>query len=698
MGESQMSLTEPPKDLKEAIDWLVRIAFLDKGGKLKDAVEALEDFTSVTKRIGDFNVQGPFNYVCKALKTLIGYNTVGGTTLTDNGIARKDTPCYTSSYGSSAQWDDDMNTPTSDKAKKVALIFLCYVPILYLGITYLFWQCSNTQSHVGWMSLQLRSIRDPLYLFMSNMGFDMQALQDKSGSDIATLLQHEMEGFDDFKNVSKAEYSYSSFLQKLEQKHGRDKLNANAISSPMHTLYLASTAYLKYRFNEGKDVDTTFAEIKEKIQTFRASFNSDQDLKDAIETFIQTCLTKPRKHDAPDSSTAGPVAGTLTTLGLGGGAAAAYILDLGGAKTLILHYPPVSTSLDRPSNLKEAIDWILRVTGKDTVDGSQNGTKQLADAVEKLLGDVTSYSPELQKKVDEIKGALGTPSTGLIESLATGLATFIGYNDNQGTIGANGIAVGQGGNPGPPWKPGDSRSGKKGYVYSYDPAEANWKSDGTSEQICAKVFLGCVPMIFSALSYLYWRCDGTGNGEWKAMKIGGDSNGRDLSYFMYGMGYDPHINLDMTKNGSQVVVSAFKLIKEFPTVMGKASPQVGGQSTSPSTCAYATFTQKLREEVSSQAQAGGLEPHAPQATARAGAAEGKAGRLAEACTSRSFSGYDDYLRVVVAERLEFHLLAEVLVVLGGDPDLNYGDAVLAFVSHDDEREIVSVCGLDRMIL
>ncbi|GIX64719.1 uncharacterized protein BcabD6B2_41540 [Babesia caballi] len=38
------------------------------------------------------------------------------------------------------------------------------------------------------------------------------------------------------------------------------------------------------------------------------------------------------------------------------------------------------------------------------------------------------------------------------------------------------------------------------------------------------------------------------------------------------------------------------------------------------------------------AQAGGLEPHAPQATARAGAAEGKAGRLAEACTSRSFSG------------------------------------------------------------
>ncbi|GIX62405.1 variant erythrocyte surface antigen-1 family protein [Babesia caballi] len=295
MSETK-SLTTPPTNLKEAIDWLVRIAFLDKGGKLKDAVEALEDFTSVTKRIGDFNVQGPFNYVCKALKTLIGYNTVGGTTLTDNGIARKDTPCYTSSYGSSAQWDDDMNTLTSDKAKKVALIFLCYVPILYIGITYLFWQCSNTQSHVGWKSLQLRSTNDALYLFMSSMGF--------------TPTQ----------------------------------LNGN---TPLSAL--------------------------------------------------------------------------------------------------------VDSLLDCPSNLKEAIDWILRVTGKDG-DGD-NDTKQLADAVKELLTSAIGESPgpapsakdaDMFKALSEWldKNQNGEGIKKLIDALANGLAKFIGYtNTSNGLIGVGGISV-----------------------------------------------------------------------------------------------------------------------------------------------------------------------------------------------------------------------------------------------------------------
>ncbi|GIX64721.1 variant erythrocyte surface antigen-1 family protein [Babesia caballi] len=333
------SLTEWPEDLKDVIDWMVRISFLDKSRNLKNAVEKLENFTQATQGLGNFTVEGVeglFNYVAKALKTLIGYNTGGGEALTGKGIGSNDSSSYTSSYSIQAKWDNDMNNPTSDKAKKVALIFLCYVPILYLGITYLFWQCSNTQSHVGWKSLQLRSSSGALYLFMSSMGFDMQALQDKSGDYVAKLLADEFYSFDDFKNVSKSEHSYSRFLQKLEEKHGKDKLNANATSCPLHTLYLASTAYLKSRLKEGEDVDTTFVEIKGKIQTFKVSFNSDPDLKDAIETFIQTCLTTPRKPEAPSQpSPASAIAGTLSTLGLGGGAAAAYLFDVGGAKTLV---------------------------------------------------------------------------------------------------------------------------------------------------------------------------------------------------------------------------------------------------------------------------------------------------------------------------------------------------------------------------
>ncbi|GIX63937.1 variant erythrocyte surface antigen-1 family protein [Babesia caballi] len=112
--------------------------------------------------------------------------------------------------------------------------------------------------------------------------------------------------------------------------------------------------------------------------------------------------------------------------------------------TLLLERPlaaPVDPSFHCPSNLKEAIDWILRVTGKDG-GTSKSGTTELAGAVEKLLKDVESSSPEIQKALVQIKGALGAPSTGLIDNLATGLATFIGYhNTSNGLIGTKGIAV-----------------------------------------------------------------------------------------------------------------------------------------------------------------------------------------------------------------------------------------------------------------
>ncbi|GIX65942.1 uncharacterized protein BcabD6B2_53770 [Babesia caballi] len=497
---SDRSLTDPPNNLKEAIDWMVRISFLDKSRNLKNAVEKLENFTQATQGLGNFTVEGVeglFNYVAKALKTLIGYNTGGGEALTGNGIGRKDHSPYTSSYSDSAKWDGNLNTPGSEGAKKVALIFLCYVPILYLGVTYLFWQCSNTQSHVGWKSLQLRSSSSALYLFMSSMGFDMQALQDKSGSDIAKLMEDQLNGFDDFKNVSKAEYSYSSFLQKLEQKHGRDKLNANAINSPLHSLYLASTAYVKYRFNGGEGVDATFVEIRGKLQTFKASFNSDPDLKDEIDNFISTCMTTPRKPEAPSQpSPAGPAAGGLVGVGALG-AGVAYGLNL------------------------EAIDWILRVTGKD--GGGGGGTSQLANAVSTLLKDVKSSSPELEEKFDEIKKALYSgPNNGIIGGLGTGLEKF--------------------------------KEGIKSQGYNVNVYQTLTGNNLNDVPNAAKIFLGCVPLCFYSLSYLYWRCsDGdVKNGGWKTQTLTTEY----LGYFMNAHGFNSKQLSD--KQGTRVVSEAMK--------------------------------------------------------------------------------------------------------------------------------------------
>ncbi|GIX64774.1 uncharacterized protein BcabD6B2_42090 [Babesia caballi] len=97
---------------------------------------------------------------------------------------------------------------------------------------------------------------------------------------------------------------------------------------------------------------------------------------------------------------------------------------------------------DCPSNLKEAIDWILRVTGKDGQNpGGHNGTAGLQKAVTQLLEGVKDSAPELSSKFNEIKQALKSNPTSLVDNLASGLATFIGYNGTNGLIGVDGIAV-----------------------------------------------------------------------------------------------------------------------------------------------------------------------------------------------------------------------------------------------------------------
>ncbi|GIX62166.1 uncharacterized protein BcabD6B2_16010 [Babesia caballi] len=162
---------------------------------------------------------------------------------------------------------------------------------------------------------------------------------------------------------------------------------------------------------------------------------------------------------------------------------------------------------DCPSNLKEAIDWILRVTGKD--GGTDNGgTKQLADAVEKLLEGVQSSSPELGSKFDKIKEALKPGNNnGIIDALGAGLKKFRDGIHSSG--------------------PGASQQNV------YNQLTTNNLSQTVPN--AAKIFLGCVPLCFYGLSYLYWRC--TENGGWKDMKLN-DRNGSALKNFMAGQGFD----------------------------------------------------------------------------------------------------------------------------------------------------------------
>ncbi|GIX62605.1 variant erythrocyte surface antigen-1 family protein [Babesia caballi] len=95
-----------------------------------------------------------------------------------------------------------------------------------------------------------------------------------------------------------------------------------------------------------------------------------------------------------------------------------------------------------PSNLKEAIDWILRVTGQDGQDsGSQEAIKALAGEVKNLLRDVAKSDAKLGPEIENVKKALNGSGNDSITKLAEGLAKFIGYSGQDGKIGTGGIAV-----------------------------------------------------------------------------------------------------------------------------------------------------------------------------------------------------------------------------------------------------------------
>ncbi|GIX65931.1 variant erythrocyte surface antigen-1 family protein [Babesia caballi] len=93
----------------------------------------------------------------------------------------------------------------------------------------------------------------------------------------------------------------------------------------------------------------------------------------------------------------------------------------------------VDPSFDCPSNLKEAIDWILRVAGKDGGSGDNGAITVLSQQVKKLLEEVKDSDPAFSQEFGKVKQALtpGGSGNGLIGKLAEGLQQFIGY-DPQG--------------------------------------------------------------------------------------------------------------------------------------------------------------------------------------------------------------------------------------------------------------------------
>ncbi|GIX61380.1 variant erythrocyte surface antigen-1 family protein [Babesia caballi] len=161
------SLTEPPENLKEAIDWVLRSDIKDTSSSVNVLITAVAD----------------------ALKKFIGYTTSGASgnnytiKIGDNGIIkpgeiysrskgspRSQNKIYTSAYYGAA-WFTDVNSGGQEnqniKKKKAVQCFFTAIEIIFEGLTELYWKCKK-----DWSSTSLGgSGDDGLKKLMQKNGF-----------------------------------------------------------------------------------------------------------------------------------------------------------------------------------------------------------------------------------------------------------------------------------------------------------------------------------------------------------------------------------------------------------------------------------------------------------------------------------------------------------------------------------------------
>ncbi|GIX61454.1 variant erythrocyte surface antigen-1 family protein [Babesia caballi] len=119
---------------------------------------------------------------------------------------------------------------------------------------------------------------------------------------------------------------------------------------------------------------------------------------------------------------------------------------------------------------------------------------------------------------------------------------------------------------------------------------ADW-SNVTKQQdqeTCAKIFLGCLPLYYQALTYIYWGCHEKGGG-WGSQTL---ANGSMRSYFD-SQGLLP-LYVDKGKTAAHIAETALNKFSEFTQGMTKASP--------PSPFTYSTFTKELLGIVKTEQQ------------------------------------------------------------------------------------------------
>ncbi|GIX62549.1 variant erythrocyte surface antigen-1 family protein [Babesia caballi] len=143
------------------------------------------------------------------------------------------------SYYKDATWEND-----SDKTQKCAKIFLACLPLIFNGLSYFYWKCSNRG---GWKDMTLGSPDPKAFMGLTSIG----ANRVKSGLTGSDVVSKAFQNFSEFKTAANgSSTSYADFLKKFRetgQQTWKGSSSAATDDTFLSGLYLCSTSYFRHQ-------------------------------------------------------------------------------------------------------------------------------------------------------------------------------------------------------------------------------------------------------------------------------------------------------------------------------------------------------------------------------------------------------------------------------------------------------------------
>ncbi|GIX64383.1 variant erythrocyte surface antigen-1 family protein [Babesia caballi] len=540
-------LTDSPSNLNEAIDWVLRVTnedgqSQDKTENLVNAVVELDGFTEAIEaakvKLGGShgsnvsqaleklknadNLKPIVERFAEGLGAFLGYKD--GRNKEDGAVKAVYWSSYREAY---AEWDDSWTTSSHPEAQKCAKIFLVTLPLIFHCIVFLHYICK--MSYGGWATLQFNGSGNQapesyvkkyeLKEFMKAMGYKENILSHHTGKTV-------MESKVGAKLTELREYyvveSYSEAIKQIEES-AKSSVSRNIGSDTDLSAYSFTVLQTIARgyFENGKVKTPGISGDITQIEMAFASLvhsRTYHTLQHKIKIFMQKVTNFVDPDGASEAGSNGPRmlgSSALTTTG-------------------------TVSAVPVPKNLKEAIDWVLWLSGDDRPDGAAQGAIQdLAKEVLTLVTQLSLYYGNVTAEGVHVATLLAGEfgghdiNTKPISYLESGLRTLIGLSNGAIDAAMNGIC-------------------KMGYNPSYTSIQPPSKFRITRE--VAIIFMGIVPILFFGLSFLYWKCSNQSQWFNETILVG------PLQIFMAEMGFSEE--LDGGKNGLGIA-NSFKAFGEF---------------------------------------------------------------------------------------------------------------------------------------